>query len=163
MPFHSIRFRDEVVIKDPARIRELIIRTGFFTPAETDIAEELVQTRLEIGDKSGYFFILAEKGELLAGYTCFGPIPLTEMSHDLYWIAVHPDFQGEGLGRKLMEKSEKRIREAGGTRIYVETSSRDQYAGTRAFYETLGYRQEAVISDFYRPGDSKVIYCKVVG
>lgn len=163
MPFNSIRFRDEVVTKDPARIRELITRTGFFTPAETDIAEELVQTRLAIGDESGYFFILAEEGELLAGYTCFGLIPCTETSYDLYWIAVHPDFQGEGLGRKLMEKSEKRIREEGGTRIYVETSSRDQYAGTRTFYETLGYRQEAVITNFYRPSDSKIIYCKVIG
>jgi hypothetical protein len=35
-----------------------------------------------------------------------------------------------------------------------------QYASTRAFYEHCGYRLESVLSDFYGPGDGKVIYCK---
>jgi hypothetical protein len=33
----------------------------------------------------------------LAGYTCFGPIPLTASSYDTYRIAVQPDFQGHLL------------------------------------------------------------------
>jgi hypothetical protein len=73
------------------------------------------------------------------------------------------DFTRRGISHRLFnfKKCEKKIRKTGETRIYVETSSCDQYAGNRAFYEKLGYRQEAVISDFYRPGDSKVIYCKI--
>ena len=48
----------------------------------------------------------------------------------------------------------------GGTRIYVDTSQRVQYASTRAFYESLGYRLETVLKDFYDQGDGKAIYCK---
>jgi hypothetical protein len=39
---------------------------------------------------------------------------------------------------------------------------RDQYAGTRAFYESCGYRLESVLDDFYAPGDAKAIYCKCI-
>jgi ribosomal protein S18 acetylase RimI-like enzyme len=98
----------------------------------------------------------------LIGYTCYGPIACTLHSCDIYWIAVHPEWQGDGLGRQLIEETERVIRENGGARIYVETSQRPQYDGTRAFYQRLGYRQEAVIPDFYAPGEGKVIFCKVV-
>jgi len=78
----------------------------------------------------------------------------------LYWIAVHPDFHRHGIGRRLIDKTESSIKETGGTRIYVDTSQRVQYASTRAFYESCRYRLEAVLADFYAPGDGKAIYCK---
>ena len=98
----------------------------------------------------------------VAGYACFGPIACTTASYDLFWIAVHPDFQGRGLGRRLLSQAERLIREAGGRRIYVETSQRAQYDSTRAFYESTGYRLESVLPDFYAPGDGKAVYCKVL-
>jgi len=49
---------------------------------------------------------------------------------------------------------------AGGKRVYVDTSQRVQYASTRAFYESAGYRLETVLEDFYGPGDGKAIYIK---
>ena len=44
----------------------------------------------------------------------------------------------------------------------MDTSQRTEYASTRAFYESCGYLQEAVLRDFYAPGDGKVVYCKVL-
>ena len=61
-----------------------------------------------------------------------------------------------------MKEIERLVQETGGTRIYVETSQRPQYAATQAFYENRGYRQESVLEDFYGPGDAKVTYCKVL-
>ena len=107
--------------------------------------------------------MLAERGSKLAGYTCFGPVPMTESSFDLYWIAVHPDFQGKGLGRMLLAETEKRIRKAGGRRLYVETSLRAQYETTRTFYEKAGFRLESVLEDFYAQGDGKAIYSRKLG
>jgi acetoin utilization deacetylase AcuC-like enzyme/GNAT superfamily N-acetyltransferase len=158
----GVTFRFEVVADDADRIRRLVEITGFFYPAEVDIAEELVKDRISNGSESGYFFIVAEHYGRLVGYACYGPIPCTVASYDLYWIAVHPDFQGRGLGRDLMNESEKRIAIAGGRRIYVDTSERPQYDSTRAFYEKNGYRLEAVFKDFYAPGDGKAVYCKTV-
>ncbi|MCX5752727.1 MAG: GNAT family N-acetyltransferase, partial [Candidatus Krumholzibacteria bacterium] len=80
----------------------------------------------------------------------------------LYWIAVHPEYQGRGLGKALMREAERRIRAAGGTRIYIDTSYKAQYEDTRAFYLSLGYELDALLKDFYSPGDDKVIYRKLL-
>lgn len=154
--------REDVQPGDPASIRRIIESTGFFYPDEADVAVELVQERLDRGEASGYHFVLAERAGKVAGYTCFGSIPCTGSSYDLYWIAVDKECQGLGAGQRLLEASEQAIRRLGGTRVYIETSSRPQYEPTRGFYLRCGYRQEAVLQDFYYPGDSKVIYVKAL-
>jgi len=60
----------------------------------------------------------------------------------------------------LLERTEKKIGKMGGKRINVDTSSRDQYEPTRSFYRAGGYEQEAVLKDFYSPGDDKIICVK---
>ena len=47
--------------------------------------------------------------------------------------------------------------------MYVETSSREEFGHTRAFYEGCGYRLQAVLKDFFYPGSDKVIYMKQLG
>lgn len=159
----NLVYREEVLQSDADAVRDIVRSTGFFTDEEVSIAVELVDERLARGTGSGYFFLFADKDGRVAGYTCYGPIPGTESSFDLYWIAVDNGLRGRGIGKSLMEKSELAVKGLGGTRIYIETSSKDQYAPTRRFYESCGYRVEAMIEDFYRPGDSKVIYVRKTG
>lgn len=158
-----LTFRQEVLQSDAQRVRELTTSTGFFMDAEIDVAVELVEERLSKGESSGYYFVFAEQGGRVVGYTCFGPIPCTIASFDLYWIAVHDSCRGQGVGKALMRKSEECIAAMGGTRVYIETSSRAQYVPTRQFYFACGYQEAAVLADFYAPGDGKVIYLKVLG
>ena len=158
----ELSFRQSVREGDAERVGRLVAATGFFSSAEQQIAIELVEERLGKGPASGYEFVLAERNGHLVGYVCYGPIAGTVSSHDLYWIAVHPREQGHGLGRTLIELAERAVAEAGGARVYVDTSSRAQYAPTRAFSERAGYLREALLEDFYAPGDGKVIYVKVV-
>lgn len=146
--------------EDAVRIRDMVKDTGFFNPAEIDVAVELVQERLNKGTASGYYFVLVRQYNRLVGYGCYGPIPGTQSSYDIYWIAVPPDVQGQGLGRIILKEMERLSREAGGTRTYVETSMQPQYATTRSFYESCGYDLETVLEDFYAAGDGKAIYCK---
>ena len=157
-----IIYREQVRPEDCEHVRQIVTSTGFFSEAEIDIAVELVEDRLTKGQQSDYAFLLAEQDGKVAGYTCFGHIDGTVSSYDLYWIAVHQDARNQGVGRILLRKSEDMIAAQGGRRVYVETASRDQYAPTRAFYERCGYRQEALLEDFYGPGDGKVIYIKVL-
>jgi acetoin utilization deacetylase AcuC-like enzyme/GNAT superfamily N-acetyltransferase len=158
----GVSFRSEIEPEDPERIRRLVEITGFFSAGEVDLAEALCQERMSVGEASGYEFVFAQIYGRLVGYACYGPVPITVESYDLYWIAVHPDFQGRGAGHLLLREAERRIRTAGGRRVYVDTSQRIQYASTRAFYENCGYRPEAVLDDFYAPGEGKAIYCKVL-
>jgi len=156
-----IRFREEVRESDVPAIREIVSATGFFTPAEIDVAVELAEERLAKGETSGYHFLFAEDepGRVL-GYACYGPVPATEATYDLYWIAVVPSCQRSGLGRKLLELSEQAIATNGGCDVYIETSSRALYRPTQGFYGKAGYRLAAEFPDFYAPSDGKLVFVK---
>jgi len=153
-------FRCDVQPDDREAVRRLVGSTGVFSPVEVDVAVELVDDRLERGPQSDYHFVFAEQDGRAVGYTCYGEIALTAGSFDLYWIAVDKSFHGQKIGRALLEKTEDLIRQAGGRQVYIETSNRHHYAPTRGFYLRCGYRQEAILKDFYAPGDDKVIYAK---
>jgi len=159
----SLAWRSEPVASDVARVRAIVEATGRFNAEEVAIAVELVEDRLTKGAASDYAFVLAEEGGTLVGYACFGRIPGTEGSYDVYWLAVDPRAQGRGVGREILRACEAEVVRLGGRRIYLDTSARPDYAPARAFYEACGYRCEAVLRDFYRPGDGKAIFCRVVG
>jgi len=156
----KIIYRSTPRPSDRGGIRRMVAGTGFFSPAEIAIADELVSARLARGRKSGYRFLFAERSGHLIAYACFGSIDGTLHSYDLYWIVVRKDLRNLGIGRELMKRTEKRILHSGGGQVYIETSSRNQYAPTRAFYERCGYRRAALLPDFYAPGDGKIIYVK---
>ena len=148
---------------DRDAVRAIVLRTGFFRADEVELAVELVGERLTVGVDSGYEFVFAERDGRVIGYACYGPIACTLGSYDLFWIAVDPDQQRGGVGRRLLRAVEERIAAAGGRRIYIDTSSQAKYAPTRAFYERSGYTRAAQLADFYAPGDDRLIYGKRVG
>ncbi|MDZ7615754.1 MAG: GNAT family N-acetyltransferase [Patescibacteria group bacterium] len=155
-------FRYTVLPDDRERVRAIVESTGFFNPEEIEIAVELVDERLAKGAASGYEFVFADADGETVGYACFGRVPLTESSFDLYWIAVRAGQRRGGLGRALIGAVEQLVTEAGGGRVYADTSGRDQYAPTRAFYAGTGYAQAAFFPDFFAPGDAKVVFVKPV-
>jgi GNAT superfamily N-acetyltransferase len=147
---------------DREPVETLIRATGFFNPEEIEVALELVDDRLTNGEASHYRFLVAESDDRVAGYACWGPIPGTVASADLYWIVVHPDFQGKKIGAALLQAAEEWMASAGRTRVYVETSTRPQYLPTRSFYIACGYELAAELADFYAPGDGKALFLKVL-
>ncbi|MBA3028248.1 MAG: GNAT family N-acetyltransferase, partial [Desulfobacteraceae bacterium] len=161
-PSAEIEFRYEVEPEDIQSVAHMTRETGFFREDEIRIAVELVEERLAKGPESGYFFVFALVDQRLAGYTCFGPVPCTLTSYDLYWIAVYPEFQNRGIGKQLLEETERLIKNSGGLRVYIETSHKDQYESTRSFYTRCGYTLKSLLEDFYSPGDAKATYCKVL-
>ncbi len=156
----AITFRYDVVPSDAALVRQIVTGTGFFSAAEVDVAVELVDERLAKGIPSGYEFIFAQRCGQTIGYACYGPIACTVGSYDLYWIAVDRAFQRLGIGRLLAAETERMVCRVMGRSIYAETSGRPAYLPTRSFYESLGYRQVAVLPHFYAIGDSKIVFQK---
>lgn len=131
-----------------------------FSPEEVAVAEELLDAYLGARAASGYLVFVAEVNAVVTGYVCYGPTPLTKGAWDVYWVAVDPGGQGQGAGRALMAFAESRIRKGRGRLILVETSGRPDYARTRRFYQSLGYREAGRVADFYSPGDDKLILAK---
>lgn len=149
--------------EDAQRIEEILRSTGFFREDEIAVAVELVEERLLKGEDSGYQFLFAEADGKTVAYSCYGLIPCTLASYDLYWIATHREYMNRGLGRQLLLETENAINAAGGYGVYVETSSKPQYEPTRAFYEKNGYIVKARFGDFYDRGDDKIVYVKYAG
>jgi len=158
----DVTLRDGLAPDDDSAIRDIVASTGFFNPREIEVAVELVREGLARGDASGYRFLVASLDGRAIGYTCYGPVACTAASFDLYWIAVHADHRRRRIGRLLLLETERRIAAAGGERVYIDTSSRAQYAPTRRFYERHGYVCAALLPDFYARGDHRLIYSKQI-
>ncbi len=159
----EVRFRDEVTGADMAAVRGIVGSSGFFSAEEIDVAEELVRENLTRGLASGYFFVLADDrcGQTL-GYACYGPVPCTAGTFDLYWIAVRQEARKTGLGRALLAQVEARVSSRGGRKLIAETSSRPQYEPTRAFYLACGFQEEARIREYYAPGEDILYFTKTM-
>lgn len=141
-----------------ARLEEITAATGLFRPDEVAIALELFDAALS-GDDD-YRLLGAYARDELVGYACWGPTPATQGTYDLYWIVVDPARQGRGVGTALLRAVEARLAAEAARLVVVETSSRPDYAPTRAFYERRGYTRVATVPGYYAPGDDLVIYLK---
>ena len=154
----ELKLRSRLTEKDPETIRNITADTGFFRPEELKIAEGLAEEALKKPDE--YLFYFAENPTETLGYACYAEIPCTVGSYEIYWLAVRKSAQGLGIGRLLTEAAEEDIAKRKGRKIYISTSGSSLYSGTRAFYKKLGYRKDAVLKDFYLPGEDQVIYVK---
>jgi len=139
-------------------VEALLRATGMFRPSEVETAVQVLDESL--AGEDDYRWLGAFDGESLVGCICWGPTPGTEGTYDLYWLVVDPARRGQGLGTELLTAVERRLRAAQGRLLVTETSSRGDYAPTRAFYEHRGYTRAATIPGYYAPGDDLVIYSK---
>lgn len=149
--------------EDRTYVVNILHATSEFTPTEVRVALELIDLYLEHGISSDYHILVAEMENSPSGYICFGPTPLTEGTWDIYWMAVDPGKQRQGIGRRLLNDTEVCISNIQGRLILIETSSKPEYEKTRKFYESCGYEIIARIPDFYTPGDDKIVFEKRLG
>jgi len=90
------------------------------------------------------------------------PERMTEGTWNLYLIAIHPDYQGEGRGTAMVKYIEQMLAAQGERILLVETSGLDSFTRTRTFYRKRGYEEEARIREFYQAGEDKIIFRKTL-
>jgi ribosomal-protein-alanine N-acetyltransferase len=66
-------------------------------------------------------------------------------------IDVHPSYRRKGLGKALMNESEKNFKEAGAPRIVLEVHENNVAA--QLFYSNLGYRIDRRLDNYYYSGN----------
>ncbi|MEM2122535.1 MAG: GNAT family N-acetyltransferase [Candidatus Bathyarchaeia archaeon] len=152
----TVRKMDE---KDISSVTGILKAVGLFREKELKVAFELIEAYIKKADKD-YLIYVADHDGRVAGYICFGPTPLTDGVFDIYWVAVDPEFQGRGIGGRLLSYAEEYARNRGARKLMIETSSRRDYEPARSLYERMGFREIARIPDFYSPEDAKIIYEK---
>ena len=144
---------------DESLMQTLLHDIELFTQEEIDVVNELLGVYLHQPEQKDYHFFGHEddKGILLS-FICFGPTPMTNNTFDLYWIGTHPQVRGQGLAVKLIEHMKQSMINVKAKLIRVETSSKELYASTQAFYDRLHFKEAARIKDFYHDGDDLITY-----
>jgi GNAT superfamily N-acetyltransferase len=133
-----------------------------FTEEERDCVRELLHDYLEKDKESPYcFFVCKDQGtDRILGFACYGKHSLTKSTYDLYWIVVDPLAQRTGAGSAMLNFVEQQVAKIPDSRLIIETSSTPPYLSARKFYKRHHYLQEAVLRDFYAPGDHLIIFSK---
>ena len=146
----------EVEKNDLEHLKSVLNSIALF-PAE--MLEEMISDYFDNPDTQDIWFTATENNiPVSIGYCA--PEKLTDGTFNLYAIGVRSDIQGKGIGNKMMKYLEDQLKEQGHRILIVETSGTDDFELTRKFYENLNYNKEAVIRDFWKEGDDKVIYWK---
>jgi ribosomal protein S18 acetylase RimI-like enzyme len=155
--------RPTVPTDTPALVN-LARETGVFKPHEIVALQEVLDDYHGESASEGHFSVtLEENGEIL-GFAYYAPASMTICSWYLYWIAVKKDTQAKGLGGQLLAFVEEDIRgRQDNAVLFIETSSLPHYELTRRFYLKKGYAQEAVLHDYYAPGDDMVVFRRALG
>jgi ribosomal protein S18 acetylase RimI-like enzyme len=142
--------------QDLAALKEVIDSTGLF-PSE--LLEDMTADFLS-NPASTDRWLTKEEGGVPIAVAYYAPERLTEGTYNLYLIAVRKEDQGKGIGAEIMKHVEKKLQQEGHRVLIVETSSLPEFEATRNFYEKVHYTQEAVIHDFYKEGEHKIIFWK---
>lgn len=101
----------------------------------------------------------------MIGGAYFGPESHSDRVWNLYFLAVTRAHQGGGTGSALVAWVEANLRQRGNDvakLLLIETSSLQSFDPTRAFYQKLGYVEEARIREYYGPGEDKVVFWKLL-
>ena len=150
----------DLKLSDLPHLDRILRDTGAFNEEEVACAMELLDIVLDNPDQRDYLVAVAEVAGEVAGYVLYGPTPLASGNVTLYWIAVCPQTQGQGVGQRLMDQVERYCQSLQGRLVCLETSSQGSYDRTRSFYRKAGYLEESCISDFYRIGDNRITFVK---
>jgi len=88
------------------------------------------------------------------------PEKLTDGTYNLLAIGVSKVAQGKGIASQMMSYIEHQLKLNGGRILIVETSSDEAQTAARKLYHNLGYTQAAVIKEFWKEGEDKIVFWK---
>ena len=151
-------------LKDKEALFRIINSIQLFSDEEKIVAKELLEEVL-YNKFQDYYNVFVYENEIdgkVHGYHCTGKRTMTEGVFDMYWIAVDPNYHNKGIGKLLINHAEKFVKEKKGNLILAETSSKDSYKSTRAFYKANNYESLAEIKDFYKKDDNLIIFGKYI-
>lgn len=119
---------------------------------EIDIARNELYVLLSEDDILGCIAISSKKDE---EYKTVSWLTRDAANYYIHRVAVHPQYQGKGYARKLMDFAEDLVKKSDGISIRLDTFS--QNLRNQKFYEARGYQR---LGNVYFPNQSEhPFYC----
>ena len=149
---------------DRAHLQALTAGTGLFSAYDIDTLGGVLDDFLDAdpgeNEAANHVCVTCDHDGAAVGYIYYAETEYADRVWFVWWVAVDKGAQGRGVGRELLGYAEADARRRGGRLMLIETSGQPGYEPTRRFYERNGYDREAVLRDFYRDGDDKVVFRK---
>jgi ribosomal protein S18 acetylase RimI-like enzyme len=136
---------------------KIVIDSSELFPSE--YLEDMISDYFNNSDSEEIWFTYVENNKPVAIGYCV-PEKLTEGTYNLLAIGVGKANQRTGIASEMMLYIEQYPKTKGARILIVETSSDDAQAGARNFYQKIGYTLEAVIRDFWKEGEDKIVFWK---
>jgi ribosomal protein S18 acetylase RimI-like enzyme len=144
-----------VTLNDLPDLKAVIEANDLFP---SDMLDDMISGYFNQKSESEYWFTYEDSKPVAIAYCA--PEKMTEGTWNLYLIAVHPDYQRQGLGTSMLHYIEQILTAREERVMLVETSSLETFEGTRKFYRKCGYDEEARIREFYQAGEDKIVFRK---
>lgn len=122
-------------------LKELITVFSHAFEAAYTVTDVYLQSMLD--NNTAIILGVVVNSKIVGGLVAFEMMPI-HGSKELYIydIAIHPDFQNQGLGAKLIEYLKTKAKQIGVRTVFVEAESED--VGAVAFYRAIGGEEVAV-------------------
>jgi ribosomal protein S18 acetylase RimI-like enzyme len=151
--------------EDVPRLLELAAATGVFMRYDLEtldgvLADYFAPSDPDANGAEQHVCVTCEDAGRIVGFVYFAETEFADRTWFVWWIAVEKGTQGRGVGRRLLAHAEDDARGRGGRVMFIETSGTAAYEPTRRFYVRNDYDREAVLRDYYRDGDDKVVFRK---
>lgn len=137
-------------------LKQVVDSSGLF-PSE--YLAEMIADYFDNPDTQDIWFTYIDNNKQVAIGYCV-PEKLTDGTYNLLAIGVSQDTQRKGIASQMMNYIEQQLKQKDGRLLIVETSSDDAQIGARNFYKKIGYTQAAVIKDFWKDGEDKIVFLK---
>jgi len=110
-------------------------------------------------NKANGVFVLAKQGSKTLGYLILLSRKNSRQIR-IYSIAVATEARGVGIGKKLLDYTEKEARKTGKSRITLEVSERNKSA--IQLYKKFGYQKKGEKTNYYADGSNAHIMIKEI-
>ncbi|MFH1404060.1 MAG: GNAT family N-acetyltransferase [Candidatus Altiarchaeota archaeon] len=145
--------------KDIPEIKSMMKEGNVFTDTDVKGISDMIRNYFLDPEGEEMRTYVYKVDDAVAGFVTFG-VDNGVDAYEIYALSVHPDYQGRGIGSRLIKFAEARIREKRSRLICISTSSAQEYSPARRLYRRTGYNRVAMVKDFFSEGENKIIYCK---
>lgn len=141
--------------EDELSLRKLIKKMGWSTPqinGQIEKLKELLKT------KNSIVFVCKDNNKAIGFIQ-------SEIYHwnnlvQIHGLVVDPEYRRLGIAKKLIENTEKVVINKKIRGIYVDTPVNNIVA--KKFYQSMGYKKDYIMSEYYDKGVDGVTYLKLI-